>query len=275
MDDAWKNIELTPDGTLTHIFQEFVICEFKGFDGKHFRLSGETGDSHYLGFDFFNPLTNKAGGKQLSVGILSLACLNLPLEMHYQPENMFLAGIIPGPKEPPLDAINSYIKPIVDVFLEFWTEVYFTKTLQYNLGQMMFCAIALVICDSPAAQKIGGFACHNHEYFCWQCWINKTQFGYNSFDISSWKWQTNDKWWYHANVFYTASTMKASQSSLDTTGLRWSELLRLSYFDMAHFLIVEPMHALFFRTYQGAFSGNFRHLARNLFFRTKVTSIAY
>ncbi|PKB93788.1 hypothetical protein RhiirA5_256347, partial [Rhizophagus irregularis] len=29
------------------------------------------------------------------------------------------------------------------------------------------------------------------------------------------------------------------------TGIRWSELLRLSYFDPIRFIVVDPMHCLF------------------------------
>lgn len=77
-----------------------------------------------MGFDLFNPLTNKQAGKKASVGLVALACLNLPIEIRYKPENMFLAAIIPGPHEPPLDRTNPYLAPIVDFlsasgFLEF------------------------------------------------------------------------------------------------------------------------------------------------------------
>ena len=40
--------------------------------------------------------------------------------MRYKPENMFLAGVIPGPKEPPLTALNHYLKPLVDDLIDFW-----------------------------------------------------------------------------------------------------------------------------------------------------------
>ena len=62
--------------------------------------------------DFFNPLGNKQAGKKKSVGMISLVCLNLPIELRYLPENMFLLGVIPGPKEPPLACCNHYLTPV-------------------------------------------------------------------------------------------------------------------------------------------------------------------
>jgi len=105
----------------------------------HFSLAGGEGAGHYvfsLSFDNFNLLGNKAAGKKISNGMVSLACLNLPIEMRYKPENLFLAGVIPGPKEPPISTsgINSYMRPIVDTFLEFWEGIYLTKTSMYDLG---------------------------------------------------------------------------------------------------------------------------------------------
>ena len=45
--------------------------------------------------------------------------LNVPWR-GYKPENMFLFGVIPGPREPPLTALNHYLKPLVDDLIDFW-----------------------------------------------------------------------------------------------------------------------------------------------------------
>jgi hypothetical protein len=139
MDDKWDGMkkppsEMSPEELateeLTDIFDGHLVREFKGPDGiKHFSVPAQTGEGRYLfslGFDGFNPLTNKQAGKKLTVGAFSLVCLNLPVEERYKPENMFLAGVIPGPKEPPRDLINSFWGPLVDSFLELWdTGVFF------------------------------------------------------------------------------------------------------------------------------------------------------
>lgn len=39
------------------------------------------------------------------------------------------------------------------------------------LGRLIRVVLVTVICDKPAAHKIGGFASHSHNYFCTLCWI--------------------------------------------------------------------------------------------------------
>ncbi|KDR65384.1 hypothetical protein GALMADRAFT_30796, partial [Galerina marginata CBS 339.88] len=121
MDGAWTRPNCGHDKN--DIFDGDFLKDFLGPDGKTRYAEGK-GEGRYaftLCVDFFNPNSNKQAGKKVSVGIISLACLNLPAGERYKPENMFLAGIIPGPKEPPLNMVNHYLTPIVNDFLDFWT----------------------------------------------------------------------------------------------------------------------------------------------------------
>lgn len=177
MADIWTGIHESSE-VMKDVFHGSLLREFLGPDKKtHFSVGSDDKEGRYvfsLGFDFFNPLTNKQGGKKLSVGALLLVCLNLPPYERYKPENMFLAGIIPGPKEPALDSLNSYLIPIVDSFEKLWRDgVQFTKTHDLPSGRLVRCAIVAVICDLPAAKKIGGFASCKHEHFCSICWCQK------------------------------------------------------------------------------------------------------
>ena len=140
MDSAWN----TTDPAIDHmhdIFDGEVLCNFSGPDGKHFSVSGEEGRYVFsLCVDFFNPLSNKQAGKKISVGLISLVCLNLPPELQYKPENMFLTGVIPH--EPPLNALNHYLTPLVDSLLNFWNPgVCFTCTEVYPWGQLICCTL--------------------------------------------------------------------------------------------------------------------------------------
>ena len=140
MDKAWDRMVSPPSESLDDIFQGANTHQFKGPNGEgHFKFAGGeiSGAGHYLfslSLDFFNPLWNIAGGKMVSVGVISLVCLNLLIGLCYKPENMFLLEIIPGSKEPSLDAINAYLRPLVDDLLKFWTGVRFTHTSLHPLG---------------------------------------------------------------------------------------------------------------------------------------------
>ena len=99
-----------------------VLREFKGPDGKPF-VQPSNQDGRYvfsLCMDGFNPFIMKEAGKQVSVEAIYMVLLSLPVEICYQVVNMFLVGIIPGPREPSLEHINHVLVPLVDNLLRFW-----------------------------------------------------------------------------------------------------------------------------------------------------------
>ena len=88
MDMAWKE-RVTPE--MKDVFDGEFLHSFKGLDGQHFSEGGEEGRYVFsLCIDYFNPLGNKQVGKKKLIGLISMVCLNLPPEMRYKLENMFL-----------------------------------------------------------------------------------------------------------------------------------------------------------------------------------------
>lgn len=247
MDKSWEGIDVAGE-EMSDVFQGAVLRDFLGPDKKtHFCFGGDEGRYVFsLSVDWFNPLTNKQAGKKLSVGVIAVVCLSLPPHLRYKPENMFLAGIIPGPKEPPLEASNPYLKPLVDDFLDFWNPgVFLTRTQKHRTGRRVRCALVAVVCDLPATRKICGLANHSHNYFCSRCNCTRQKEGLNNYNYSS--WDLRDKRYYDTNAekYFAAKTEAAAQSTFDKSGVRWSELLRLPYFDFSRFVVVDSMHNLF------------------------------
>ena len=100
----------------------------------------------------------------------NIVCLNVPLDMQYKPENLFLFGIIPGPNEPPLTCLNHYLHILVDMLLEFWfTGIRFSCTCAYYYGRVVWCALICVVSDLPAACKVGSFTSIHHMQMCAMC----------------------------------------------------------------------------------------------------------
>jgi hypothetical protein len=64
-----------------------------------------------------------------------MVLLNLPPSLQYNAENLYIVGIIPGPREPSLDEINYFLRPLVDFFLPTWqNSTWFMKTMEHPGG---------------------------------------------------------------------------------------------------------------------------------------------
>jgi len=248
MDSAWKKTSVDPANGISDITEADFLLNFHGPDGeKLFKDGGSEGRYAFsLCVDFFNPLSNKQAGKKVSIGIISLACLNLPPGERYKPENMFLVGIIPGPKEPPLNLLNHYLTPIVDVLLELWsTGVRFSRTYNHPTGRTLRCALIAVICDMPAARKVGGFASFHHQHFCSVCHCTRFKEGYGSTDYETWRRRTDSECRKFSEAFAQAPDVASQNAVFEASGIRYSELSRLPYFDLAQCVVVDAMHNLF------------------------------
>jgi hypothetical protein len=246
MDDVWGS---TGRRGNSDIFDGTVLQHFKGPDGRLFSAAGKA-EGHYvfsLNVDFFNPHGNSTG-KSVSCGIISLVCLNLPANLRYKPDNMFLAGIIPGPHEPPLSCINNYLRPLINDLVDFWAPgVHFSRTFKHPSGKKVHCAIVALVSDLPAARKTAGFAGHSHNFFCavCLCTLKGRGGGYENTNYEKWKRRTDAECRENAERWRNADSDKNAENAFNDNGMRWSELLRLPYFDIAHFVVVDAMHNLF------------------------------
>ncbi|KIM35125.1 hypothetical protein M413DRAFT_40765, partial [Hebeloma cylindrosporum] len=172
-------------------------------------------------------------------------CFNIPPEDRYKPENMFLAGLIPGPHEPPLTATNHYLTPIVDDFLEFWNiGINYSRTACYEHGRRIRAALIAVICDLIAARKISAFGSPTCEHFCTFCHVLRSEGGWYNANRDSWTWRTNEECRSFASMHKGAKDEKARDRVFNSSGIRHSELERLPYFDVTKSLVVDPMHNL-------------------------------
>ena len=87
------------------------------FNGKSF-LAEPYNLSLMLNYDWFQPYDLST----YSVGVLYLVILNLPRAIRFKPENVLIAVVIPGPKEPSLSEMNSYLRPIVKELNSLWSD---------------------------------------------------------------------------------------------------------------------------------------------------------
>ena len=233
---------------ITHdIWDGHVLRDFLGPDGKPFispRFNGEGRYVFSLCMDGFNPFLNKEAGKKVSTGAIYMVCLNLPPAERYKIENMFLVGIIPGPHEPSVHQINHLLRPLVDDLKDFWEPgVHYKTTAMFPSGRLVRCAVIPLVCDLPAARQMAGFASYSSTNFCSFC-LQKLD-DIDDLDHEHWEYRTCDEHKKIAGAWLFAASEAERLAIFEQHGLRWSELLRLPYWDPTLFVLIDTMHALF------------------------------
>ena len=148
------------------------LCQVLLKKGKWF-LPGpedETCLAFLFSMDSFNPYHMKEAKQTVSSMAIWLTLLNLPHHLHNRPENMFLAGVIPGPRKPSLSNINHSIKLLIDVLRELFDPgIWFSRTARYREGCWVQAILVPMVLDVLAARQAGGFASPTATFFCMLC----------------------------------------------------------------------------------------------------------
>jgi hypothetical protein len=238
------------DGTMGDIWDAPGLYGIPGPDGKPFiQKTREDNEGRYVfsfNMDGFNPFQLKQAGRSASVMGLYMVCLNLPPEERFKSENMFLAGIIPGPKEPSMQEINHFLKPLVDDLLDSYVNgVHYMRTWKHPSGRNTKSALALLICDLPAGRQALGFTGSQSANFCSYCKLPFTDI--KNLDVKSWEPRSSEE---HRKLAFEWRDTPSDRRRAEITskhGVRYSEFLRLPYLDPIRVLPIDTMHGFFLR----------------------------
>jgi Transposase family tnp2 len=201
----------------------------------------ETRLAFSFSMDSFNPYHMKEAKQTVSSTAIWLVLLNLPPHLRYRPENMFLAGIIPGPRKPSLTDVNHSIKLLVDVLLEFFDPgVWYSRTAKHSHGRRVRAILVPVVSDMLAARQAGGFASPTATFFCTLCNLNIQDI--ENLDRRTWPERNVDEHCQFARRWKDAQTTKEQETLFKEHGIRWSPLLELPYWNPILFTAIEPMH---------------------------------
>ena len=91
----WRQSYANDDRSLTDMYDGEVWKKMLCFEGTDF-LSKKNSIAFMLNIDWFQPFKHRT----YSVGVIYLAVVNLPREVHFERENIIVVGLLPGPSEP-------------------------------------------------------------------------------------------------------------------------------------------------------------------------------
>ena len=232
--------------TMKDIFDGLALQSLLDPDGQSSFLDGPDDELRLvfsLSVDGFNPFQMKEAKQTVSSTAIYMVCMNLPPHLRHLVENMYLVGIIPGPTKPSTEQINHFTTLVIDDLLEFWQPgVYYLRTALRPQGRRARAALVPVICDILGARQVAGLGAHNHTYIlCHVC------------DIKSDEVECTDTFPprdLHAHraaatAWRDASSTLEREQLFKTNGIRWSELLRLPYWNPFLYLVVDTMHNLY------------------------------
>lgn len=243
--DDWRSRPVAV-GVYRDVYDGSIWEKFQAPDGVPF-LNLPNNFAFQINVDWFNPFKHT----QHSEGAIYMTVMNLPRQERFLQENVILVGVIPGPKEPPLH-INTFLRPLVDELKDLWKGI----CLKNSEGSTVIVRGALICsgCDIPAARKVCGFVGHRATKGCSKClksFITES-FGekadYSDFNRTSWVHRTNDCHRVSAQEYRKCNTQTDQRKIERETGIRYTLLLELPYFDAVQMCTIDPMHNMLLGT---------------------------
>ncbi|KAG1886831.1 uncharacterized protein F5891DRAFT_922731, partial [Suillus fuscotomentosus] len=236
--DGWRSKPRTI-GKYTDIFDgDTCRTKLKGPDGKLFFLNlpheqhgpdGELRIGVNLGADWFSYIRSNITPSHSSAPT-SFSICNLP------PEYRRI-----------LTRSNDSYSPSYQIYYVYGE---LESKFQLNLVRKVRCLVRVilvaVVCDKPAAHKLGGFASHSHTNFCTVCWItiahkDKLQ----AFQQGAFWPRTNEEQRELGKRYRRLTTTSARKNFVKEHATRYMQLSRLPYFNLVEQIVIDPMHNLY------------------------------
>ncbi|KAG8720110.1 hypothetical protein FRC09_010104 [Ceratobasidium sp. 395] len=205
--------------------------------------------------DFFNPYYNMIAGKKYSTGMVIMICLNLPPDIRYDRENVYLAAVLPGPSlsteerakaqqntpPPAEDRMNHFMRPIAENLEEhFKPGVWIAQTAKYPKGRKVRSAAPITSMDIPASRDWGGLGSHAHNMLCSFCLI--VQAYIDVFQPDAFPRRSMEQHRLHVEEWKRATNPKERAEIWSKYGARYSEWLRFPWWDITTGIPFAPMH---------------------------------
>ncbi|TFK78580.1 hypothetical protein K466DRAFT_440186, partial [Polyporus arcularius HHB13444] len=147
--------------------------------------------------------------------------------------------------EPDTAQISHFLRPLIDELLVLWRRgIVLPSSALSGTSLLVRAAIVPLVCDLPALRKVAGFAGHSSEKnFCSFCQLPRKRI--DNLDRSKWPRRSRAQHHKCAEQWRDAKSEADRDAAFKQNGVRWSELLRLPYWDPTRFALVDSMHNLF------------------------------
>lgn len=257
-DDFMQSAHEPPPPYVADIFEAEFLKTFQGPRAGELFL--DRGDEGRYGFslfvDFFVVGGLRVRGAKDSCGIIAMACLNLPIHLRFKPENIYLAGLVPGPREPHITELNHYLRPLITDMGDSWNRgIHYPRTATKESGRTTRSAIVTSVNDLPGARKVSQLAGVTALLSCTVCPCHYKE---GRYDYKEWTKKDVEEMRQKAEMWKNASSVDEQEEIWKMSGTRWSEMWNLPYWNPIRQLIIDAMHCLL----EGLIHTHFRHILR-------------
>ncbi|KAJ7498433.1 hypothetical protein B0H11DRAFT_1714955, partial [Mycena galericulata] len=166
--------------------------------------------------------------------------MNLPPEIRYLPENLFIVGLLPSPFKPDAVDLTHLMDPIVETILKYEPPGKKVATHYHPEGVDVQARIVPLIADLLAAREASGFLSHAAIMYCWFCLLTRDE--NHRLDHLLWDYRTGQQVRKEAKEWRKLDTILARNDKAKQTGVRWGSLHRFIHWDPVKHTILGFMH---------------------------------
>jgi hypothetical protein len=156
-------------------------------------------------------------------------------------ENVFILGIIPGPGMPDVWEISHILDAFVTKMNAFRAPGQKIPTHHHPEGVLVQLRILPLIADLGAIRKIAGFLSHSATFFCSFCLIKSAEI--ESLDYETWTPRDGPTVKAQGRTWlFEKTTIKDREEWSTKTGVRWTPMHDISYWDPVKHCVLGFMH---------------------------------
>lgn len=175
----------------------------------------------------------------ISCGAIVLYCLNLPLEIRFLSENVYILAMMPR------DGADIWTMPHVldtlrDRLIEYDLPGKLLPTFSHPNGVMGAARVYMTIADLQASKKLTGSAAATANYFCTYCLLHYNDL--DSLDYNSWTPRNIETVQRQALEYQAIIGKTKKEEFVTATGVRWTPLYDFSHWDPIRHTVLGWMH---------------------------------